>query len=220
MNRRTFLGALTGILTQPAWALAKTKCRSTSQGQLCISEVNFKAFQQHAYKRQQKSQWCWAACISMLFTYYGHPVSQRRIVEEVYGNPVNMPAKAGIVMARQLNREWVDDRGKSFTSTLTAVYDFAYKVFAIEDRRLIDELDSNHPLVIGAGHHAMVLTSVQYYRTPKGPRLISGGVFDPWPGRGPRSLIPRELVFAHQGGLLHFAATVKVAPVQSSRPTK
>lgn len=220
MNRRTFIAALTGILTQPAWTLAKTTCRSTSQGQLCTSEVNFKAFQQHAYKRQQKSQWCWAACISMLFSYYGHPVNQRRIVEEVYGNPVNVPAKGGIVLARQLNREWVDDRGKPFSSTLKSVYDFAYKVFAIDDRWLINELDSNRPLVIGAGRHAMILTAVQYYRTSKEPRLISGGVFDPWPGRGPRQLTPRELRFAHQGGLLHFAATIKVTPVQNSRPTK
>lgn len=156
----------------------------------------------------------------MLFTYYGHPISQRRIVEEVYGSPVNMPAKAGIGMARQLDRKWVDDRGRLFTSTITAVYDFAYKVFAIDAPRLIDELDSNHPLVIVIGHHGMILTNVQYLQTPKGPRLISGGVFDPWPGRGPRSLTPRELVFAHQGGLLRFAATVKVAPVESGRPTK
>lgn len=220
MDRRTFIAALIGILTQPAWTLAKTMCRSTSQGQLCTSEVSFNAFHQQAYKLQQKSQWCWAACISMLFTYYGHPVSQRRIVEEVYGNPVNMPAKAGIVMARQLSRQWVDDRGKPFTSTLTAVYDYAYKVFAIDNRRLIRELDGDHPLVIGAGHHAVVLTALNYYRTPRGPWLTSGGVFDPWPGRGPRTLTPREMVFAHRGGLLHFAATIKVGPVQSSRPIK
>lgn len=212
MNRRTFLAALTGILTLPARALAMTRCRPTSQGELCTSQIDFQAFQQQAYKRQQRSQWCWAACISMLFSYYGHPVSQGRIVKEVYGNPVDMPAKAGIVIARQLNRKWVDDRGKPFTSKLTAVYDFGFKVFSMDARRLIDELDHNHPLVIGTGHHAMILTAVQYYRTSKGPQLISGGVFDPWPGRGPRRLPPRELMFAHQGGLLHFAATVKVAP--------
>src|SRR4051812_26601268 len=42
---------------------------------------------------QHASQWCWAACISMIFRYYDHPVRQARIVEETWGDIVNLPGQ-------------------------------------------------------------------------------------------------------------------------------
>jgi hypothetical protein len=45
---------------------AETKCRMGPQGQFCISEVDFKSFAQNTYRNQEASQWCWAACISMV----------------------------------------------------------------------------------------------------------------------------------------------------------
>ena len=47
-----------------------------------MSQVNFTNFYQSAYSPQQKDEWCWAACCSMIFAFHGHPVSQRRIVED------------------------------------------------------------------------------------------------------------------------------------------
>lgn len=192
-------------------SLAETRCQPTPQGQLCISEVNFRTFTQQTYQTQKASQWCWAACISMVYTYYKHPVSQQRIVADVYGGVVNMPSGSGFNIARQLNRKWTDDSGKSFTAQLTAAYDFDARVFAINNNWMISELDQNRPIIIGAGTHAVVGTAIQYYVTPWGPNVVSVGVFDPWPGVGARGLYPAEMTPMHLGGALRFIASVKVS---------
>lgn len=68
---------------------------------------------------QEQSEWCWAASISMLFGYYGHPVSQEQIVRQAFGQLVNMPGSPALI-SQALNREWVDTRGKHFRSS--AIY--------------------------------------------------------------------------------------------------
>lgn len=213
MNKRRRLVLLNTLLicALSAPALADKSCQPTPQGSLCLSQVKFDSFSLVAYQHQLQSQWCWAACISMLFRYYGHPVSQQRIVSEVYGVPANMPAMAGIVMARQLNRRWVDDNGKAFTSQLTAAYDFDAQVNTVSNAWLANELNQNHPIVIGTGSHAVVVTAMQYYETAGGPNVVSVGVFDPWPGVGPRGLTPVEMRAMHLGGALRFVATVRVS---------
>jgi hypothetical protein len=173
--------------------------------------VDFSSFAQEAYEHQYQSQWCWAASISMLYRYYRHPVGQQRIVSEVYGGAVNMPAGSGLVIARQLNRNWLDDNGKAFTSRLTAAYDFDAGVLAINNNWIINELDKDRPMIIANRSHAFVGTAIQYYVTPQGPYVVSIGVFDPWPGIGARGLRPDEMIPMHQNGSLRFIATVSVA---------
>jgi len=155
-------------------------------------------------------EWCWAASIAMIFSYYGHPVSQARIVSEVYGAPVNMPAQAGVVMAQQLNKVWVDDNNKWFSAKITGVYDANAGVYALTNEQIISELDHDHPLLFANTQHAVVLTAIQYYQTPYGPNVVAAGVFDPWPGIGARVLTSAELVPANQGGQLTFLATARV----------
>ena len=155
----------------------------------------------------------------MLFAYYGHPVGQSRIVSDVYGAPVNMPAQAGVVMAEQLNRNWVDDKSKSFASRLTGAYDAQAGVLALTNDQIILELDQERPIIIGARTHAMVLTSIQYYATPFGPNIVAGGVFDPWPGVGPRGLQQDELIPAHLGGSLKFVASARVSDASTPGPS-
>src|SRR5262245_33097819 len=102
MDRRHFIAAAVSpfLITRPL--SATTSCAPTAFGVGCRSEVNFAAFAQQAYQQQYLPQWCWAASISMLFAYYGHSVSQARIVTEAYGSPVNMPAFTGIVRCARL----------------------------------------------------------------------------------------------------------------------
>jgi hypothetical protein len=153
----------------------------------------------------------------MLFRYYKHPVSQPRIVSDVYGTITNMPAGSGFVIARQLNRKWRDDNGKEFTSQLTAAYDFDAHVNTINNNWIIDELDQDHPLIVGSRTHAMVVTAFQYYATPQGPIPVSVGVFDPWPSIGARGLTPDEMLPMHLGGGLRFIASVKVSSEEDGR---
>src|SRR5271165_451496 len=195
LNRRSFVNSLAcaaGLASvYPATKLwAETNC--TPNG-ACVSQVDFAEFAQEAYQSQKMPEWCWAACISMVFDFYGHPVAQERIVSEVYGAPVNMPAGYGIVISQQLNRRWKDDNGDVFRSVLTGAYDHDAGVDTLTNPMLIEELDDDHPIVIGAGTHAMVLTAMQYQQTPYGPNVTGCGVFDPWPGRGARNLTPQEI---------------------------
>lgn len=197
------------VLVAPA--SARTTCQSTPRGPLCVSEVDFSSFAQRAFQNQYQSQWCWAACVSMVFRYYDHPVSQSRIVEAVYGRIINLPSGNGWNIASQLNRDWTDDNGDSFRARLTAAYDYQAGVFAVNNNWIVNQLDQGHPIIIGTAGHAVVGTAIQYYITPTGPFITSIGVFDPWPGRGARSLSPTEMVDAGRGGALQFLATVNVS---------
>lgn len=198
------------LVTANGRAIAETACQQTPQGTLCTSEVNFTQFTEQAYMSQLQSQWCWAASISMLYAYYGHPVSQSRIVTEVYGSEQNLPAMAGITIANQLNRCWTDDNGDSFTSRVTGAYDPQFGVYTLTNAQIVSELDQDHPMIIGARTHAMVLTLVQYFQTPSGPNIVAAGVFDPWPGIGARALEMDELYPIESGGSLRFAATARI----------
>jgi hypothetical protein len=175
--------------------------------------VDFTTFVQQAFQTQLASQWCWAASISMIFSYYGHPVSQERIVTEVYGSAVNMPAQAGVTMAQQLNRDWVDDFGQPFSAHLTGAYDAAAGVYQLTNSQIVSELDHDRPLLYGNQHHAMVLTAIQYYKTSAGPEVVAIGVFDPWPGNGAHGLTTEEMTPADSGGAMMFVATATISDV-------
>jgi hypothetical protein len=190
---------------------AKTRCQATLRGNLCTSEVDFASFAQKAFKAQEQSQWCWAAGISMLFSYYNHPVSQERIVKSLYGATVNLPSGPGWNIASRLNSVWDDDNNKRFKSQLTAAFDADAGVNAVNNAWLVNELDHEHPFIIGTNGHAVVATAIQYFQTPYGPNVVGVGVFDPWPGRGARTLTPVEVVPVQAGGGLRFIATIKVS---------
>jgi hypothetical protein len=97
MDRRAFLRG--GIAGASAWLAPKTVFASQSCGQAattpygpvqrCTAGIKSVALQP-VQSYQQQNEWCWAACISMVFAYYGHRVSQQRIVKEVWGRVVNM----------------------------------------------------------------------------------------------------------------------------------
>lgn len=173
-------------------------------GNSCIAGVDLEEFYEEAYDEQEKSQWCWAASISMIFSYYQHPVEQRRIVRTVYGSTSNLPAMSGATIAAQLNRSWTDDNGQKFKSRLRAAFDADVGVFAIDARTMVRALRRDQPMIVGTRSHAMVLTSVQYVGSEESPNIIRAGVFDPYPGRGSRSLQQDELVPIFQGGSLRF----------------
>jgi len=153
--------------------------------QVCEVGIGSAILDVTASDRQQASEWCWAASISAVFHYYGHPVSQARIVREAFGRIVNMPGSTQEILDA-LNRDWTDDNGKGFrvsgdtrsASIVTAAQDLA----------------NNMPLIIGSRGHAMVLTDLVYVRDRSGrgePR--SATVRDPWPYNAQkRQLTPQE----------------------------
>jgi ABC-type bacteriocin/lantibiotic exporter with double-glycine peptidase domain len=134
---------------------------------------------------QQESEWCWAACIQMVFGYWGHPITQQEIVSQTWGVIANMPAQPMDII-RDLNRRWTDRNGEMFT--------VAGDVFSANGFTAVQDLAAEMPLIIGSMGHAMVLTAVSYNQAMNSQSQLTGAlVRDPWPGRGGRRpLTPTE----------------------------
>ncbi len=148
---------------------------------------------------QHLSQWCWAACIEMVFRYYGLVVPQERIVQETWGGIVNVPAQPAQILA-SLNRPWIDNSGRRFGVSGDS--------FTANPMTAAQDLAQDMPLIIGTLGHAMVLTSLTYIRDQFGNGDVRAAVVrDPWPGRGRRVLSAQEWYGAS------FLARIRVFPL-------
>lgn len=202
-SRRSFFAgaaAATAVAGLSRVAHADLQCVDAYAAREC--EAGIPSVMIHTSARrstQHQSQWCWAACISMLFGYHGHPVSQARLVREAYGRIVDLPAMPATMLA-QLNRVWVDDHGIKFRASSSFGQTNAAAVAT--------DLAADQPLVIGTKGHAVVLTSLRYRMTPTSlglnTQLLAAKVRDPFPGRGLRHLDAQEWA------AIAFAAHVRV----------
>ncbi len=146
---------------------------------------------------QNASQWCWAACIEMVFAYHGYRVSQERIVQETWGGPVDYPGTPLQIM-QNLNKMWEDDDGNMFMA-----YGDSYTANVYTAAQ---DLAADYPLIIGALGHATILTSMSCTQDIATGiwRLDSATVLDPWPGRGERFVSPYEWAS------VNFAARIRI----------
>ncbi len=188
LKRRTLiqgfslLGGLQGLAPRLAGGLA---CSDGRAGRLCQAGVPSQNMNM-VYACQKQSQWCWAACIEMVFRYWGHKVSQQEIVRRTWGSVVNMPAQPYQIV-QALNRPWVDDNGVRFT--------VAGDTFTANAMTAAQDLASDMPLIVGSLGHAMVVTAITYQGIPgmqQSVRVVGATVRDPWPGRGKRELTIQE----------------------------
>lgn len=178
------------LMSSPAHA--GERCQPDAYGQV-VCEVGIPSERLEPITSQQAmSQWCWAASISMLFGYHGHPLPQEHIVQSVFGQLVDLPAMNGMVMSRSLARPWVDLRGRRFQAKVR-VFDMHAGQFELDTESIITELREERPMLVGTVGHAMVMTALRYVRTPTGPQVIGVTVRDPWPGRGRRDLQWHEM---------------------------
>ncbi|HJN73452.1 MAG TPA: papain-like cysteine protease family protein [Myxococcota bacterium] len=178
MNRRRFFAGLlaTGAFAASGPARAGVECMDGWGTRTCTAGIARSLIDQAVVDDEQHaSQWCWAACISMIFQYYGHPVDQERIVEETFGTIVDMPGEPEDIL-RALNRRWKDDDGDSFRSSGDQMT--ANLMTAAQD------LAEDQPLIIGALAHATVLTAMTYTAHVYGHFQHDAlTVRDPMPGR-------------------------------------
>jgi hypothetical protein len=179
-------------------ASADVKCgnyQSTDYGmaQICdagIPSQNLDVTAQREPNVQLQSNWCWAAAISGVFAYYGHPVSQARIVREAYGGIANMKGTPRAIMG-SLNRDWVDDANRPFS--VTAEGYSGNWITAAQD------LAQNHPLIVGSLGHAMILTAAEYQRFENGEGRIQGVIVrDPWPNSPRRRALTTQEAYGVQ----------------------
>lgn len=158
-----------------------------------------------AYANQQSSLWCWAATIHMVFRHYGYFVAQETIVSTAYGGSFNWAA-SGSVISRQLNRQWLDAKGRTFHAKLEGLYDHDERVAGITNSKIVDALKNGQPLVYGNKSHAMLLGMVDYYKEDN-ITFRAAGFADPWPGKGLRGAEDLlELVAMGNNGHMRYLA--------------
>jgi hypothetical protein len=193
MDRRQFIKSLSlGLMAGPL-VLCKT-----ANALLQCTPYNFQGIQQceagidssiahvtaMAVGGQHMNQWCWAACIEMIFRHYGYIIPQEFIVQQTWGGIVNLPSQPDKILMN-LNRPWVDANGNGFG--------VSGDVFSANHVTAAQDLSQDMPLIIGTMGHAMILTSLRYLRNQLGQGdVIAAIVRDPWPGRNRRVLSTQE----------------------------
>lgn len=101
---------------------------------------------------QEKENWCWTASVQMICRYNGQYVSQSDISARVFGDILNRTASGN-----QIESAFDGWRGYS-------VHSYQSKM----SRYFIDEISSGHPLIIGIGEHAYLLTHIYYKKNSNG----------------------------------------------------
>jgi hypothetical protein len=183
VNRRSYIRSLGGVVAAgliPSALKAALQCGPPTPPwgvQPCVAGIPQERLNM-VFAYQQQSEWCWAACIEMVFGYWGHPITQQEIVRQTWGVIANMPAQP-LDIIRDLNRGWQDRNGRQFT--------VLGDVFSANSATAAQDLVAEMPLIIGSFGHAMVLTAVSYNRAQNSQGQVTGAVVrDPWPGRGGR----------------------------------
>ncbi len=193
MDRRNFLKASSSTLavgtlglSMPASALLNCSQFNNRGLQQCEAGINSNLAYASANSvgGQHMTQWCWAACIEMVFRYYGLRVPQEAIVQQTWGQIVNLPGQPRQILSN-LNRAWRDSSGRPFGVSGDS--------FTANPITAAQDLSNNMPLIIGTMGHAMVLTSLTYTRAQNGNGRVNAAVVrDPWQDRGRRVLSAEE----------------------------
>jgi len=147
-----------------------------------------------AIQTQQCPEWCWAASISMIFGFFGHPVPQQQIVQQTYGAVVCLPSGSTFTIGADLSRSYIDSNNRRFTSQVTAAFDPLNGINNLSNAMIVNELRQNRPLLYCNTHHAEVLYSVSYSGPESAPTIVAANVIDPWPfNQRLHALTPSEL---------------------------
>jgi uncharacterized protein (TIGR03437 family) len=165
---------------------------------------------------QETPVWCWAASLSMLFDYYGHPVDQAEIVTRYFGAPVAVSGPPW-VLRDALNTTWVDDNRASFMISSRITDYYSGSSFQVSNADIISAIGAENPVFYGDNIHAMILVQVDYVSLYGTPQILAAWAIDPYPatGFGFRQLRPDEL----QGYFAAIATVKNVAAPQISRIT-
>jgi hypothetical protein len=184
MHRRSLLAGLAGIAGGGvAPAPQEVGCYPSGDPRFQICEAGAPATLAMIFSNRQRAQnWCWAACIEMIFATHGRYVPQEQIVIETWGSLRDAPAYAHEIRGA-LNRAWRQPNGRTFQSSSDER--------SVTPVAMAQDLAQGWPLIIGVPGHAMVMSLVRYYRDRYGNgRIYDAGLMDP--ARGVRNMPPGE----------------------------
>jgi hypothetical protein len=194
-DRRNFLKilGLTGVsLLIPKITNASSNCYNLGQESILEKEYNkicsAKCNNELYNIFQKKTNWCWAASMEMIFDYWGHDISQEKIVKEVYGNEQDITINVQD-MEKISYIPWQEGQSK-IKMQLNKIYEIA---------DVIKNLENDGPVIICTNKHAVVLKELQYYADSGKQIRINGAVIND-PARGEIQLNRKgwnEIIFAY-----------------------
>lgn len=196
MDRRRFLSILPALPFAKA-SRAAIRCQEQVGEGLSLCRVGLTTPDRARMARSQpvNSNWCWAACLEMIFAHHGFVVGMQRIVSEAYGRQWNFGASSR-TLAALLSRGWLDDWGRAFATNCDVLWDAA-SGSRIEHGAAVAalRLAEGDPLLIGTRSHAMVLVGLDFSHTgtPESLQITRAVVLDPIPGQALRPLTRDEL---------------------------
>lgn len=174
MTRILLTLAVLALGAAPSTALALETC-TKGQGYSDCEVYVHPTISQAIAKRQNCTQWCWAACIEMVFATNGYCVKQEKLVEKIYGKKrPNLPATPA-KLVEAINGTHQDERDEArFQATGREIRSL---------KEAIDELRDGHPIIIGSHGHATVLKRLKYRINDKKEitQILDISVVDPWP---------------------------------------
>jgi len=157
--------------------------------------------------KQRQSNWCWAACIQMVLNYHHIRVSQEEIVARCFGELIDTPANAPVIIQALSGWGITTDGKKAVISASTFVY---------SGSDIVRDLAFKQPLIVGlktdnALGHACVLTAVSYSVNPYNnePIFRSAVIRDPSPMSQSRIELPWDIFYSR----LMFLTRIRVMPV-------
>lgn len=212
-TRRSFALAGLSSLVLTGNALG---CASPEALTICAMGTQFSGLRRlPRVAAQEGLGWCWAATLKMIFAAHGRKLSQRSIVEQVFGRVVDLPIDR-LSLLQAIDRTYEDEDGEEFEVT-SGIYDLGTGQATIGNDEIIDEFQANRPVIYCNQTH-MVAAYGAYYSmrgTAFSPNVTVCQVFvaDPWPPRvgAHRTLSLCEMVPAFfPGGQLTFVATIDV----------
>jgi len=134
--------------------------------QIITYGLNTRYLDDYVVRHQQKSLWCWAACVEMLFKYYNVMIKQEDVVRQTLGlSPgsdipnVSMEIKRFFEQVKNLPFHYRE-------SKYWLVLD--YKEGAPRPQKLVSEIGRGRPVLIvyqsgRAMCHAVLITAVSFY---------------------------------------------------------
>lgn len=197
LSRRAILAGAATASFVPGLAKAEGYCRPFSPtARIC--EVGMPIGQILRIRSRTNDQvmrnWCWAACIQLIFQHFRYYVSQQAIVGSVFGGLVDRPLP-GRDIAHAVASAWRDRRGRNFYPRARVLIDRQYGIGNPNaGGEAIADLSYGRPLIVGANGHATVVTRMKYTESVyEGIVIRDVLVRDPWPGSPAiRSLSPSE----------------------------
>ena len=216
MNRRHFVGGLaaTFLTSSPLVAVAQS-CVQLADGTTgCTVSIGpgFKIVVQNCPDH------CWAASLSALFGFHGHPIDQNVIARALPSlTPMSCsPSGGSAVLNSVLTSSWTDANGTHFQASISGLFDPAHSITSLPNAGVIAELQAGRPLLYCNTTHCMVQLGMKFRHDNAGNILSVDEVTvaDPFPGqgfrilsqaeRGPRGIVP--------GGQMTYLAAVSTTP--------